>query len=72
MIDELHGRLTVLSRVDTEIGGSLRWLCQCACLQYVIVRGANLRGGATKSCGCLRRELCRARAIVRNQRVRAA
>ena len=29
------------------------WLCQCDCGKEVIVRGASLTTGNTKSCGCL-------------------
>ncbi len=32
------------------------WLCKCDCGNQTIVRGDNLKGGATKSCGCLRKE----------------
>ncbi len=72
MIGQTFDRLTVLSQVDTELGGSLRWLCQCSCLRYVIARGASLRCGAHKSCGCLRREAARARAVARNRATRSA
>lgn len=29
-----------------------KWLCQCICGKFVSVRGAYLRNGHTKSCGC--------------------
>lgn len=49
------GRLTV-----TQFLGVLRreavWLCSCDCGENVQVKGANLRSGNTRSCGCLRHE----------------
>lgn len=46
--------LTVVSRVDNAAKGVTRWKCLCDCGQYTVVRGANLKNGAVKSCGCLR------------------
>ena len=41
--------------VAVEYMGKKLWKCQCDCEpnKFVIVRGANLRNGSTKSCGCL-------------------
>jgi len=53
-------RWTVLKRVDDAISSSGRkerqWLCICECGNTAIVRGANLKSGNSKSCGCLCRE----------------
>jgi hypothetical protein len=49
-----HGKLTVL-RFDEMRKGQPYWTCQCDCGREVSVRGANLRSGNTKSCGCSRR-----------------
>lgn len=51
-----YGRLTVISRDSCDAFGNSAWLCQCDCGGKTVVRGANLRGGAIKSCGCLRSE----------------
>ena len=32
------------------------WLCKCDCGKEVIVQGAHLRSGKTKSCGCYQRD----------------
>lgn len=48
------GRLVALSDVGRNRSGSVLWRCVCDCGQEVIVRGAELRNGAYKSCGCLR------------------
>ena len=32
------------------------WHCRCSCGALVVVRSSSLRSGATKSCGCRRRD----------------
>ena len=49
-------RLTVLYRSGTDPNGAARWMCLCECGNEVCVRGASLRNGHTKSCGCLQKE----------------
>lgn len=39
------------------------WLCECKCGNNVTVASRNLRQGLIKSCGCLRREMARERAL---------
>lgn len=34
-----------------------KWLCQCDCGNTTVVRSSDLRGGKTKSCGCLLHEI---------------
>ena len=57
------GRLTVLERDGSYTlysGDSVpTWVCKCDCGTECIVMGRNLRSGATRSCGCLRREVSR-------------
>ena len=50
-----YGRLTVL-RLDEMRKGQPFFACRCGCGREVPVRGANLRSGNTKSCGCSRRK----------------
>ena len=49
-----YGRLTAIS----EVFGKRRttWLCQCECGAFKEVVLSKLRGGQTKSCGCLNKE----------------
>ena len=57
--DEIGGvydRLTVIKRAGTTKGGQATWLCKCDCEDEVVVEGAKLRDGHTKSCGCLKHE----------------
>lgn len=56
------GRLTVIKKsqpyLNPEKGyHNTRWLCQCDCGKETVVFTVNLKGGKTKSCGCLRSEL---------------
>ena len=39
---------------DTYKNGNLYWKCQCDCGNIVTIRGADIRNGHTKSCGCLK------------------
>lgn len=43
------------------IHGARRWLCRCDCGKITISTASTLRGGNTKSCGCLRQEKSKAR-----------
>jgi len=47
-------RLTVLARADSQ-NGNARWQCRCDCGEVVVVSGAKLVNGTTRSCGCLKR-----------------
>jgi hypothetical protein len=49
------GRLRVVDEVPA-VGREVRWRCLCACGAEVIVSGAHLTSGHTKSCGCIKRE----------------
>jgi len=56
IIDETgyqYGRLYVLDYAGSDATGAAMWLCRCDCGEMVTVRGANLRSGNTRSCGCL-------------------
>jgi hypothetical protein len=50
-----YGKLDVLG-FDQIRKGQAFFLCKCECGQVLSVRGANLRGGNTTSCGCSRRK----------------
>lgn len=52
IVGNRFGRLLVLERRP----GS-RWLCRCDCGKEKEFFGGNLKTGASRSCGCLRREL---------------
>ena len=55
------GRLTVTSRAPRAGTRHSRWHCECECGTTVVVYGFALRAGDTQSCGCLARDILRAR-----------
>jgi hypothetical protein len=58
MVGYKYGRLTVLRKVDKKESRDIYWECLCECgNSNYIVKGAHLRSGVIKSCGCLRKEL---------------
>ena len=50
------GKLTAIRALDERISGQVVWECRCDCGRSVLVLANNLRGGKTRSCGCLQRE----------------
>ena len=57
------GRLVVVKRVEQTNARirTARWLCKCDCGSDTTVDGSYLRTAATKSCGCLHRDVSGAR-----------
>lgn len=55
---QTYGRLRVVEFVRKAKGGA-RWLCECECGNKKIVSVASLRGGKTRSCGCLASDIRR-------------
>ena len=55
MIGQTFARLTVISEAGRQNQKRL-WLCACECGRSTAVVTGALRNGATKSCGCLKRE----------------
>lgn len=53
---ERFGRLVVIKRIGTRATHPL-WLCKCDCGNYAEVTTANLRSGASTSCGCYKVEV---------------
>jgi len=47
------GKLIPIKCVGKDRRGNCLWLCKCGCGNKKIIPGNNLRGGRTKSCGCL-------------------
>ena len=60
LIDETgnrFGRWIVLERGPNAIPRGVKWICKCDCGNIKAVLGRSLRGGVSKSCGCLHKEL---------------
>jgi len=53
MIGQKFGRLTVTEFFQRKNGRD-KYVCLCDCGKEAIVEARNLKGGYTKSCGCLR------------------
>lgn len=51
------GRLRVIGLSKERTRGGAKWTCECSCGTVDDYLSANLRGGSTRSCGCLRREM---------------
>lgn len=60
MIGQKFGRLLVIAAAKTRHNRAF-WVCQCDCGQTTEAMGKSLRNGKKKSCGCLAKELSRAR-----------
>lgn len=50
------GRLLVLEKAKKNKTEKIKWKCRCDCGNERVVLAASLRGGKTKSCGCLLKE----------------
>lgn len=58
LTDHEFGRLTVEGLVKRDKNGQI-WRCRCECGKSTEVRRSSLTSGATRSCGCYRRERMR-------------
>lgn len=61
------GRWTVLEKVENKrsSNGHILWKCECDCGTIGFIDGTSLKNGNSKSCGCLSKELLRARDLER-------
>ena len=66
LTEQRFGKLVAIKMHGSDKGQAL-WLCRCDCGNEIVVRGADLRSGNTKSCGCLRKEVTKDKAIERWQ-----
>ncbi|WP_439398505.1 hypothetical protein ACRQ5Q_14550 [Bradyrhizobium sp. PMVTL-01] len=57
ILQQKFGRLTVLSRSQSNAAGRTRWVCKCECGKRIVADGRRLRNGQKQSCGCFRREV---------------
>jgi hypothetical protein len=49
---QTFGKLSVVSRAESDKHGNARWLCRCECGNEKAVAAPQLVKGKTKSCGC--------------------
>jgi len=57
------GRLVATRDAGSAKHGQSLWECRCDCGQFKTCNGNNLKRGVTRSCGCLAREMSRARHV---------
>lgn len=61
LLGQRFGRLEVIAAAPSAVLSNgkkaVQWKCRCDCGREITVHANNLRGGLTKSCGCLAREL---------------
>lgn len=62
------GRYTVLERAEDYVNPwsgcrATQWRCLCDCGTIKVVVGESLKQGVTRSCGCLKRDMARERAL---------
>lgn len=57
LTNQTFNRWTVKSRAQNNKRGESMWNCVCECGKEKIVNGYSLRTGASKSCGCLQKEI---------------
>jgi hypothetical protein len=63
LVGQVFGRLTVVSYAGKyPASRTSQWNCRCECGVATVVDSTRLKNGATKSCGCLQRELLGERA----------
>lgn len=70
VVGQKYNRLTVVARRGSNKHGASMWLCTCDCGGTIIAMGGNLLQGNTRSCGCFKLELMRARAYKMHDAVR--
>lgn len=62
MLDRVFGRLVVVAIKGKNAQGKLIYETLCECTTPKDALGEELRSGKVQSCGCLRKELARAKA----------
>lgn len=71
-VNEKYGRWTALKRSsDKRSGGSVMWHCVCDCGNEKLVKSQSLVEGLSKSCGCITKELQRAKIGSKNHNYKA-
>lgn len=54
---QVFNRLTILERAENDKHGGAMWKCLCECGNITTIRGAHIKNGRIKSCGCLNKEI---------------
>ena len=65
MIGNRYTRLTVIGKTDERRHGRPVYLCTCICGNEKRVCGRDLKQGRVRSCGCLYRDIKRAKGLAK-------
>lgn len=71
IIGKRFNRLKVIGSTERGKGTKVYWKCQCDCGEVIELRQDRLLSGATKSCGCLQKEIWGKRAFIRKDEMEA-
>lgn len=58
------GKLVAIRESGRGTYNETMWECQCECGKRCIAKGTRMRRGATRSCGCYRRDIAKGRNIL--------
>lgn len=61
--NQRYGRLVVQREVQAQRADKIAWLCLCDCGKEVVVVSGDLSSNHTKSCGCHKSDLTKARNV---------
>jgi hypothetical protein len=62
LTSQRFGRWTVIQRAASPSARHIHWRCRCDCGNEKSIAGESLKGGRSRSCGCLNREVASQRA----------
>ena len=68
-VGQKYNRLTIIEKCQYDKYKNRLYKCQCDCGNIILVRGNALSSGNTKSCGCLAREIKKAKRLPDNRGV---
>ncbi len=58
---KVFGRWSVIHRAPSDSKGQSQWLCRCKCGTKRVMKSILIRRGISRSCGCLKIDLCKKR-----------
>ena len=68
-VGQKYNRLTVLEKLGYDKHNNRMYKCLCDCGNEIVLRGTAFTSGNTKSCGCLSKEVKKARRLPDNRGV---
>ena len=56
LLNQKFDRWLVIEKDPRRVHRQVKWVCRCECGRVAVVEGGSLRGGKSRSCGCLQKE----------------